>query len=102
MESILAADVQATPESTPELGDLADETIYILLSMLRIVVLQNKWSDVTPLDLFEGVFYDTAGWAWSVVLGRFHDTKNLVSEYKSGDKYIKKSLTPKLVSRGLI
>lgn len=102
IENIYAADIDASPNENERLGDHCDEAVYILLSILKKVIREKQWKDVTPIQLFEGVYCEMAGWAWSAVLQRFLDTKDLVSQYKSDDSMTREMLKPKLVSRGLI
>lgn len=102
LESIASQDSSASPENNDRLACLTDEAVFILLSILKVIVKQNRWVDVTPLQLFEGVYCGLSGWSWAAILARFKDTQQLVHEYQTGDRYVKKSLKPKLVSRGII
>jgi len=102
VEGIYAANIDSSPNENDALGDYCDEAVYILLSILKKVIKEKQWKDVTPLELFEGVYCEMSGWAWSAVLQRFVDTKDLVKQYQSNDSGTRSMVKQKLVSRGLI
>lgn len=102
IESIYAEDIDASSSTNENLSDCCDEAVYILLSILKIVIREKQWHNVTPIQLFEGVYCETSGWAWGIISQRFRDSKDLVSKYESNDPTTQSMIKPKLVARGFI
>jgi hypothetical protein len=93
---------EAILNTSGRLSDLCDEVVYIFLCILRMVVREKKWKDITPLELFEFAYSGLTGVAWEASLSRFLDTKQLVEKYKSSPQKIRNLIKPKLISRGII
>jgi len=105
IEQVRAKDVDVCSETCEELAGYTDECVYILLSLLKAVIKEEEWNDVTPMSLFTGVYSGLLyewGWVWAAVLLRFLDTKKLVSDYREGSSSTRHFVRPKLVSRGFI
>lgn len=102
IEGVYAADIAATVESSQRLSDKADEMVYILLMLLKSVIKQKKWSGISPIDLFCGVYQECTGYVWAAVHSRFCESKQLVETFKKAGKDEKEFIKPKLVSRGFI
>ena len=84
------------------LADLIDETIVLLLQILRTVVQEKRWTPTRPLNLFEAAYQDFPENVWQLILIRFRDTKSYAERYLNGDAKTKAMLKPKLISRGFI
>ena len=101
IEQEYVRDISTSVASNSDLADYAYEAVYLLLMILRSVIKEKGWKDITPLELFEGVYQETTGYVWAAVHQRFAETKSLVDRYKTGSREDKSIVKPKLASRGL-
>lgn len=99
----LSTDLIVPFSSAEEYDKACDKFIVILLEILSIVVEEKGWTDVKPIQLFEGVWGEVIrSKQYEQVYERFKETESLIEKFRTSEGKDKAIYKKELISRGII